>query len=127
MKPDASNTAPWSTLCVVATTVPSAEEAAGLARSLVQQQAAACVQVEAITSHYVWEGELHATPEWRLVCKTLPDVLGRLAGLIRAGHSYSVPQITMRTERCMTDYAQWLRSQVSATAPAGAVPPVTAA
>lgn len=36
---------PWSTLCVVATTVPSAEEAAHLARSLVQQQAAACVQV----------------------------------------------------------------------------------
>src|SRR5256885_12077796 len=67
----------WSTLCVVATTVPSAEEAAHLARSLVQQQAAACVQVEPITSHYVWEGEMHATPEWRLVCKTLPDVLER--------------------------------------------------
>ena len=111
---------------------PSAEEAAHLARSLVQQQAAACVQVEAITSHYVWEGEMHATPEWRLVCKTLPDVLERLARLLRAGHSYSVPQITMRTERCMADYAQWLRSQVSTkdvaeTAETAAAPRVTAA
>lgn len=112
------NASPWSTLCVVATTVPSAEEAAELARSLVRQQAAACVQVEAITSHYVWEGELHATPEWRLVCKTLPDVLQRLTGLLRALHSYSVPQITMRTERCQADYGDWLRAQVSVQAPA---------
>lgn len=122
----------WSTLCVVATTVPSAEEAGHLARSLVQQQAAACVQVEPITSHYVWEGEMHATPEWRLVCKTLPDVLERLTRLLRAGHSYSVPQITMRTERCMADYAQWLRSQVSTrdvadAAEKAAAPRVTAA
>lgn len=111
---------PWSTLCVVATTVPSAEEAAELARSLVRQQAAACVQVEAITSHYVWEGELQATPEWRLVCKTLPDGLQRLADLLRAQHSYSVPQITMRTERCQADYADWLRAQVSVQVPAPA-------
>ncbi len=113
-----SHATPWSTLCVVATTVPSAEEAAALARSLVQQRAAACVQVEAITSHYVWEGALHATPEWRLVCKTLPDVLQRLTELLRAQHSYSVPQITMRTERCLADYAGWLRAQVSVHAPA---------
>ena len=105
---------PWSTLCVVATTVPSAEEAAHLARSLVQQQAAACVQVEAITSHYVWEGELHATPEWRLVCKTLPEVLTRLTGLLRKQHGYEVPQITMRTELCLSDYGKWLKQQLQA-------------
>ena len=34
---------PWSTLCVVATTVPSAEEAAHLARSLVQQGVAVVI------------------------------------------------------------------------------------
>ncbi|MDR0226168.1 MAG: divalent-cation tolerance protein CutA [Burkholderiaceae bacterium] len=114
----ASNHAsPWSTLCVVATTVPSAEQAAALARSLVLEQVAACVQVEPITSHYAWEGELHATPEWRLVCKTLPDVLQRLTDVLRARHSYSVPQITMRTERCLADYAAWLRAQVAVRAP----------
>ncbi|WP_280189881.1 divalent-cation tolerance protein CutA [Delftia sp. PS-11] len=104
----------WSTLCVLTTTVASAQEAAELARALVRQQAAACVQVEAITSHYVWEGELHATPEWRLVCKTLPDALERLQALLRASHSYSVPQITVRTEHCLPDYAHWLRAQVLA-------------
>jgi len=60
------------------------------------------------------------------------DVLERLARLLRAGHSYSVPQITMRTERCMADYAQWLRSQVSTrdvadTADMAAAPRITAA
>src|SRR5256885_12169391 len=90
------------------------------------------VQTCALPIYYVWEGEMHATPEWRLVCKTLPDVLERLARLLRAGHSYSVPQITMRTERCMADYAQWLRSQVSTrdvadTAEMAAAPRITAA
>ena len=123
---------PDAQIAVVTTTVGDAAAAHRLARGAVQARLAACVQVEAITSHYVWDGEMHATPEWRLVCKTLPDVLERLARLLRAGHSYSVPQITMRTERCMADYAQWLRSQVSTrdvadTAERAAAPRITAA
>ena len=127
---DCSN--PLQPVVVATTTVDSPEAAQRLAQAAVQARLAACVQVEAITSHYVWDGEMHATPEWRLVCKTLPDVLERLARLLRAEHSYSVPQITMRTERCMADYAQWLRSQVSTrdvadTAEMAAAPRITAA
>lgn len=102
----------WATLCVVATTVASAEEAEDMARALVAGKAAACVQCERIVSYYEWDGVLQSTPEWRLVCKTLPHVLNRLAALIREHHSYEVPQITMHTERCLPDYAQWLQAQV---------------
>lgn len=102
----------WSTLCVLTTTVSSVQEAQELARSMVREQVAACVQIEAIESHYVWEGDFCATPEWRLVCKTLPDAAERLADWIRAHHSYALPQITMRTERCQLDYQQWLQSRL---------------
>jgi periplasmic divalent cation tolerance protein len=97
---------------VVATTVASAEEAEDMARVLVAGRAAACVQCERIVSYYEWDGVLQTTPEWRLVCKTLPGVLNRLTALLREHHSYEVPQITMRTERCLPDYAQWLQAQV---------------
>ncbi|RGE40249.1 divalent-cation tolerance protein CutA [Comamonas testosteroni] len=104
----------WTTLCVVTTTVADAAEADDLGRSLVAAKAAACVQSESITSYYEWDGVLQATPEWRLVCKTLPDALPRLTELLRKQHSYEVPQISMRTELCLQDYAQWLRKQVHA-------------
>lgn len=104
----------WATLCVVATTVASAEEAEDMARALVAAKAAACVQCERIVSYYEWDGVLQSTPEWRLICKTLPEVLNRLTALIREHHSYEVPQITMRTERCLPNYAQWLHAQVRA-------------
>ena len=108
-----SGNSQWATLCVVATTVASAEEAEDLARALVAGRAAACVQCERIVSYYEWDGVLQTTPEWRLVCKTLPGALNRLTALLREHHSYEVPQITMRTERCLPDYAQWLQAQVA--------------
>ena len=104
----------WMTLCVVTTTVAHAAEADDLARALVAAKVAACVQTESITSYYEWDGVLKATPEWRLVCKTLPEALQRLTKLMRDQHSYEVPQITMRTERCLSDYAKWLKQQVQA-------------
>lgn len=51
-------------------------------------------------------------PAWRLVCKTLPEVLSQLTALLRKQHGYEVPQITMRTELCLSDYAQWLKQQL---------------
>ena len=104
----------WATLCVVTTTVGHSGEAEDMARALVAAKAAACVQTERITSYYEWDGVLQSTPEWRLVCKTLPEALQRLTKLMRDQHSYEVPQITMRTERCLSDYAKWLKQQVQA-------------
>lgn len=103
----------WATLCVVSTTVGHSADAEDMARALVAAKAAACVQTERITSYYEWDGVLESTPEWRLICKTLPEVLPRLTQLLRSHHSYEVPQITMRTELCLNDYAKWLRQQVS--------------
>ena len=42
----------------------------------------------------------------------LVEALARLTQLLRSHHSYEVPQITMRTERCLNDYAKWLKQQV---------------
>ena len=102
------------TLALAFALLPMAAQADDLARVLVAAKVAACVQSESITSYYEWDGVLQTTPEWRLVCKTLPDALPRLTELLRKQHGYEVPQITMRTERCLGDYAQWLKQQVHA-------------
>ena len=100
----------------------------------VDAQAATCRAGEAAVrgSQTGYEEDKTAANETSEKELSFSDVLERLARLLRAAHSYSVPQITMRTERCMADYAQWLRSQVSArdvadTAERAAAPRITAA
>ena len=102
----------WIAICIVTTTVASAEDARRLAQSMLQSRLAACAQTEPITSHYVWNKTLHEDSEWRVVFKTPPDALPRLARRLRAEHSYEVPQLLVRTEQCLGDYAQWVRDSV---------------
>lgn len=102
----------FSGISVITTTVATQDDAQRLARGAVQQRLAACGQVEAITSHYVWEGKLEETPEWRLTFKTVPDGVQPLLQWLRAEHPYEVPQLLMRGEQAQRDYALWVAQQV---------------
>ncbi|QNP57728.1 divalent-cation tolerance protein CutA [Paenacidovorax monticola] len=99
-------------IAVVTTTVASAADAERLAVQAVQARVAACVQVEAITSHYVWQGAQHADAEWRLVCKTLPRAAAALCAWLRAHHPYEVPQLLTHAVEAEADYVQWVAQQV---------------
>lgn len=100
-------------IAVVTTTVASAAEAERLAAQAVQARVAACVQVEPVTSHYVWRGAQHADAEWRLVCKTLPRAVPALRAWLRAHHPYEVPQLLTHAVEAEADYAQWVAQQVA--------------
>jgi len=99
-------------IAVVTTTVASEADARRLAAQAVQARVAACVQVEAIASHYVWQGAQHADAEWRLVCKTLPRAAPALRAWLRAHHPYAVPQLLTHTVEAEADYAQWVAQQI---------------
>ena len=97
---------------VVTTTVPTVEDAERLAGGAVQAQLAACAQVDAITSHYLWQGQLTQGPEWRLVFKTVPDAVQPLLEWLRREHPYEMPQLLMRGEQAQKDYGQWVAQNV---------------
>ena len=65
-------------LCVVQTALPTEAQAAELARALVQQQLAACVQLQPVRSFYVWQGQAHDEAEWLLSIKTRSALYPRL-------------------------------------------------
>ena len=100
------------TLAVVTTTVAQAADARRLAAGAVQARLAACVQLEQIASHYVWQGAQQAEAEWRLVCKTLPGAAPALRAWLRAQHPYEVPQLLTHAVQAEADYAQWVAQQV---------------
>ena len=82
-----------SAWCLVLVTTASAEEADRLARALLEQRLAACVQVQPIQSYYRWQGELQCEPEQRLLIKTSTARYAALESFVLAHHSYQTPQI----------------------------------
>jgi len=79
---------------VVLSTCETQEEAAALARHLVEQRLAACVNiVGAIRSIYRWKDEIEDAPEWLLAIKSRRDLLPALRLEIQKKHSYEVPEL----------------------------------
>ena len=102
-------------LSAVTTTVGTAEDARRLAQAVLAQRLAACVQIEAISSHYRWQGALHEDAEWHLVCKTVPQAVDGLCALLQAQHPYTLPQLVVQPLQASAAYADWVRQETQGT------------
>ena len=100
---------------VVLTTVSSNEEAQRLARRIVRQKFAACVQImPRMTSVYLWEGEVRSEAEHLLIIKTLPEKYDELEAFIKSNHNYSVPEIVaVAAENVSELYLDWMIKSIS--------------
>ncbi len=95
--------------CVVLATAGSRDEAEHIAELLVTRKLAACVQITAISSFYLWDGELHKDPEHLLLIKTRSNRYGEVEAAIRESHSYEVPEIVqLPIERGLASYLGWI-------------------
>lgn len=79
--------------CMILTACGSFEEAERIARLLVEERAAACVQMTGITSVYTWKGKTEKEAEVLLLIKTRSSLYGKVEALISAAHSYEIPEI----------------------------------
>jgi periplasmic divalent cation tolerance protein len=83
-----------TTVRVVLTTAPNAEVGALLARSLVEERLAACVNViPGVRSIYHWEDGVQDDPEVVLIIKTRAERCEVLAARIEDLHPYDVPEV----------------------------------
>ncbi len=96
-------------LAVLITTTNS-EEADRLAREIVEQKLAACVQIlPKMTSVYFWEGKIQTEPEHLLLIKTVEEKFDALSEFIKTNHSYDVPEIVaLKAEHVSADYLTWI-------------------
>lgn len=98
----------------ITTTVGSPAAAQALAREIVAQRLAACVQIdEGITSLYHWQGRLCEEPEVRLVIKSLPGCEAALEALFARHHPYELPQFLVQRMRASRAYAEWARAETA--------------
>jgi periplasmic divalent cation tolerance protein len=98
---------------------PDADVAARLARGLVEDRLAACVQVlPGVTSVYRWDGAIEQASEVLLLAKTWDDRLESLAATLRARHPYALPEImAVPAAGGLAAYLDWVHAE---TRPAGA-------
>ena len=101
---------------VVLTTCASDEEAARIARSLVEKRLAACINVlPAVRSFYRWKGAIEDEQESLLVIKSSRALFDQLRVEIEKLHSYQVPEvIVVPIVDGSEGYLEWLDRELAA-------------
>ena len=99
--------------CVVLTTVGAGFDAAALAKTLVEQRLAACVNiVPEVRSIYRWESAVEDEREQLLLIKTTEDRVDALRQALLAAHPYEVPEFVVLTAEVQGAYAEWILHSV---------------
>ena len=95
---------------VVLITAPAEEDAAKMARALVDGRLAACVNiVRGVRSIYRWKGEVCDEPECLMVVKTVSENFEALKSRVREMHPYEVPEIiALPVVKGLGAYLEWV-------------------
>jgi periplasmic divalent cation tolerance protein len=100
---------------VVLSTFPDAEQAARVARVVVEEQLAACANlIDGVRSIYRWQGQVQDDREALAILKTTSDRYPALAARLAELHPYEVPEIiALPVTEGHAPYLAWLAGQVA--------------
>ena len=89
-------------------------DGAALARTLVEERLAACVNVlPAMTSVYRWKGQVEQDREQQMVIKTTVDRISALEARVRELHAYELPEFLVLTADAGAEaYLAWIDDSV---------------
>ncbi|MBS1134363.1 MAG: cutA [Burkholderiaceae bacterium] len=98
---------------VVLTNCPDVEVADRIARTIVEQRLAACVnRLAPVESVYRWQGALERVTEVPLLIKTTRERYAEIEQAIRALHPYEVPEIiAMPISAGLASYLRWVADE----------------
>ena len=96
---------------LILTTHDDLVQARELARYLVEQRAAACVNIiPQLESVFHWENEVQTESEILLLIKTTETKVEQVKAILEERHSYDVPEIiAFNGEVLHQPYMQWVR------------------
>ena len=101
---------------IVMVTCGTITEARRIARRVVSNSLAACVNIvqSPVESVYAWKGKVEKAREYLLMIKTTAKRLAELEREVGRLHSYDVPEfIAFKVTEGSTSYLAWLSSSVA--------------
>jgi periplasmic divalent cation tolerance protein len=100
---------------IILTTLGSDADASAMARSLVEQRLAACVNVlPAMTSTYRWKGSVEQEREQQLVIKTSAAQAGAAQEWLLSNHPYETPELLVLEAAGSAAYLRWVGESTDA-------------
>jgi periplasmic divalent cation tolerance protein len=101
---------------LVLTHYPDRDAALGLARALVTERLAACVNIGApVESMYHWQGKIETAQEVPVTIKTRAALYSRVEAAIRARHPFELPEIVaLPLIDGLRPYLDWLDAETVA-------------
>lgn len=105
-----------SGLVLIYATFPSDEAAKAVARALITERLAACVNViPRMTAIYEWEGAVHEDAEVVAIIKTQAARVENVFAAVKAAHSYTNPALlVVDVTDGAADYVAWVKAQTAA-------------
>ena len=102
-------------IVLVVTNLPDREAALRLARGLVEERLAACVNVlGGCTSVYRWDGAIEEAAEVPVFIKTRAARFPELEARIRELHPYELPEIiAVPIVHGLPDYLEWIAKETA--------------
>jgi periplasmic divalent cation tolerance protein len=103
-----------NTFVVILITAPSPEVGKQIARLLVEQNLAACVNIiSPMRSIYRWEGQIQEDEETLLIVKSRADLFeDYVIPTVKAIHPYQVPEmIALPIQSGLDVYLEWLQKE----------------
>jgi len=99
---------------LIISTAGSKEEAAKIARALVEERLAACVNIVGpIESIYRWKEKVESAPEFLLLVKTTSSKSQAAIERLRQLHSYELPEaIEIDIDAGSPEYLKWIADSV---------------
>lgn len=105
---------PDSEIAIVLTTIGADPDAEVLAKTLVDERLAACVNVlPPMASIYRWKGKVEQGREHQLVIKTRRALVDRLQARLRELHPYDLPEFIVLDAGASAGYLSWVGESTS--------------
>jgi periplasmic divalent cation tolerance protein len=97
---------------IVLTNAPDRAVAEKIARALVDQKLAACVNILApCSSVYRWQGNVETAAEVPLLIKTRADIYAEVETAIKSLHPYELPEIVaVPVAHGSSEYLEWINA-----------------
>jgi periplasmic divalent cation tolerance protein len=101
-----------SDLILILTTMPDDDRADALARALVEERLAACVNVHGpMLSAYRWKGVVEREAERQIVIKTTRRCVAQIEVRLRALHPYELPEFVVLDAKASDAYGEWVDAE----------------